>query len=192
MNPPPDVLRYGIIGSGTMGREHIGNVLALEGAEITALADPHEPSIERSLACVTQDSRPETFSDHRDLLRSGLCDVAVIASPNHTHRDLLLDALAAPVHILMEKPLAELRTDLAKLGFARAEDVSEPEDHVAALCEVMSVLVGGEDAVDLDAQQGFFETHLAPWIGRFFASRAISMSDLTAMASFLVPGVHRL
>ena len=69
---------------------------------------------------------------------------------------------------LMERPLAELRTDLARLGFTRAEDVSEPEDHAAALAEVMAALVAGEDAVDLDTQRQFFDTHLAPWMGRFF------------------------
>ncbi len=42
---------------------------------------------------------------------------------------------------LMEKPLGLLRADLARLGFERAEEVHEPEDHVAALCEVMALLI---------------------------------------------------
>lgn len=42
---------------------------------------------------------------------------------------------------LMDKPLALLRQDLMQLGFEREENVKEPEDHVAALCEVMSVLL---------------------------------------------------
>ncbi|MCP4185990.1 MAG: molecular chaperone TorD family protein, partial [Gammaproteobacteria bacterium] len=48
---------------------------------------------------------------------------------------------------LMEQPLSDLRTDLAHLGFARSEDVAEPEDHAAALCEVVSIMIG--DATDL-------------------------------------------
>ncbi|CAM3169135.1 molecular chaperone [Vibrio rarus] len=60
---------------------------------------------------------------------------------------------------LMEKPLIELRQDLASLGFERNETVKEPEDHIAALCEVMAMLVE-ENAY----QQGvFFNRHIASW-----------------------------
>ena len=44
-------------------------------------------------------------SNHRELLESGLCDVVVIASPNHTHHEVLLDVLDSGVHALVEKPL---------------------------------------------------------------------------------------
>jgi TorA maturation chaperone TorD len=72
---------------------------------------------------------------------------------------------------LNEKPLAELRDALAGLGIARAADVKEPEDHVAALCEVMAGLIDGAygAAQPLAVQRSFFETHMAPWVGRFFA-----------------------
>lgn len=70
---------------------------------------------------------------------------------------------------LMERPLAELRVDLARLGFERRENVHEPEDHVAALCETMSLMIGAEEPVPLDSQREFFGKHLEPWIGRFFA-----------------------
>jgi TorA maturation chaperone TorD len=70
---------------------------------------------------------------------------------------------------LMERPLAELRVDLARLGFERRAEVFEPEDHVAALCETMSLIIGAEDPVPLDRQWEFFGKHLEPWIGRFFA-----------------------
>ena len=72
---------------------------------------------------------------------------------------------------LNEKPLAELRDALAGLGIARAADVKEPEDHVAALCEVMAGLIAGAygSPQPLAVQRSFFETHMAPWVGRFFA-----------------------
>lgn len=70
---------------------------------------------------------------------------------------------------LNEKPLALLRSDLAALGLARAPGNPEPEDHIAALCEVMAGLAEGSLAtVDLAGQQRFFDRHLAPWAGRFF------------------------
>ena len=67
---------------------------------------------------------------------------------------------------LMEKPLGRLRDDLAILGFQRNDDVNEPEDHVAALCEVMLMLI--DEGATLEQQSHFFNTHMAAWIKRFF------------------------
>lgn len=64
---------------------------------------------------------------------------------------------------MMEKPLAEIRHDLELLGFERDENVKEPEDHIAALCEVMSMLTGEEE----DLQQAVFNKHIAPWFSSF-------------------------
>ncbi|SFC28134.1 chaperone TorD involved in molybdoenzyme TorA maturation [Marinospirillum celere] len=62
---------------------------------------------------------------------------------------------------IMEAPLIELRNDLKLLGFARSEEHKEPEDHIAALCEIMSLLIqqGASDS----RQATFFHRHLAPW-----------------------------
>jgi TorA maturation chaperone TorD len=70
---------------------------------------------------------------------------------------------------LMERPLTELRDDLSRLGFARQEGVSEPEDHIAALCEVMAMLIADpERAVDYATQRTFFTTHIGPFVARFW------------------------
>ncbi len=70
---------------------------------------------------------------------------------------------------LHERPLARLRAELATLGIERAEGQHEPEDHAAIMCEIMAGLIGGEFPATPEQQQQFFEKHLAPWIGRFFA-----------------------
>ena len=72
---------------------------------------------------------------------------------------------------LNEKPLAKLRSDMARLGIARANDVSEPEDHIAALCEMMAGLITGAFGAPLalTAQRAFFDRHLATWAPVFFA-----------------------
>ncbi len=67
---------------------------------------------------------------------------------------------------LMERPLSDLRVDLAALGFARDPSVREPEDHVAALCEVMSMLC--LESADTGRQRHFYQRHLAPWASRFY------------------------
>lgn len=67
---------------------------------------------------------------------------------------------------LMETPLAILRQDLKLLGFEREENVKEPEDHAAALFEVMAFLI--MSGAGSTTQKSFYERHLAQWIGRFF------------------------
>ena len=71
---------------------------------------------------------------------------------------------------LNEKPLALLRQDMTTLGMARADDCSEPEDHIAAVSEMMAGLIMGDfgEALDIAEQKRFFDQHLAPWAGRFF------------------------
>lgn len=68
---------------------------------------------------------------------------------------------------LMEKPLGELRRDLAQLGFERQSSVREPEDHVAALCEVMAMLI--TEQVAIKTQKRFFDQHIGGWIQAFYA-----------------------
>jgi TorA maturation chaperone TorD len=66
---------------------------------------------------------------------------------------------------LNEKPLARLRTELASLGLGRDEAMSDTEDHIAYLCEVMRYLIAGDDVAvaNLARQQSFFAEHLQPW-----------------------------
>ena len=96
-------IRYGVIGCGSMGREHIENIKALDAAEVTAISDTHPAS--RIAAAALPVNPPAVFEDHRDLLASDLCDAVVIATPNFTHIDMMRDALATDLHILIEKPL---------------------------------------------------------------------------------------
>ncbi|SMF23851.1 chaperone TorD involved in molybdoenzyme TorA maturation [Tistlia consotensis] len=71
---------------------------------------------------------------------------------------------------LHEKPLARLRGDMRLLGIAREESVKEPEDHIAALCEMMAGLISGSFGrpADLAEQRRFFDTHVGCWAPRFF------------------------
>jgi len=71
---------------------------------------------------------------------------------------------------LLEKPLANLRGDMAVLGIQPSGLSKEPEDHIAFLCEIMHGLITGAfgEPASLAAQQKFFKTHMAPWAGQFF------------------------
>nr|WP_295825604.1 molecular chaperone TorD family protein [uncultured Azospirillum sp.] len=67
---------------------------------------------------------------------------------------------------LTDRPLSALRADLQALGLERAPDVSEPEDHIAALCDVMAVLI--REGADPAVQRHMLDSHLLPWADRFF------------------------
>lgn len=108
---PP--VRYGVIGTGMMGVEHIENVMALDDGVVTAISDTHPDS--RAKGAMAAGQQATVFDDHRDLLASGLCDAVVIATPNHTHIDVLPDALATPVHVMIEKPLCTTVADCERI-----------------------------------------------------------------------------
>lgn len=120
-------LRYGIIGTGMMGVEHIENVNALDGGVVTAIADPNPESRDRGAAAAQ--GPVSIYADHRALLESGAVDAVVVASPNMTHIDVLRDTLATDLAVLIEKPmcttvedcrevvsLAEARTAMTWVG----------------------------------------------------------------------------
>jgi TorA maturation chaperone TorD len=76
---------------------------------------------------------------------------------------------------LYDTPLAELRADMAERGIGWDESIKEPQDHIAALCEMMAGLIlgtFGDRPASIAEQQSFFEAHLAPWAGDFFSDLA--------------------
>ena len=97
-----DTVRYGIIGTGMMGIEHIANLQAIDGTAVTAISDPD--ANQRKLGAEFAGGVPG-FESHQDLLGSGLCDAVVIVAPNFRHHEIILDSIAAEVHVLTEKPM---------------------------------------------------------------------------------------
>lgn len=85
---------------------------------------------------------------------------------------------------LHEKPLADLRGDMARLGIARAEGVSEPEDHIGALFEMMRGMTTATfgKPLPLAEQRRFFDVHIATWAPKFFEDL-----EAAAAARFYAP-----
>jgi predicted dehydrogenase len=110
------MLRYGLIGSGMMGQEHIRNLNLLDGVEVVAIADPDEGM--RKLSVALSGGTARAYADYSDMLSDDLCDAYIVGSPNDTHHRVMLDILPANKPILCEKPLcttsAECRDIIAK------------------------------------------------------------------------------
>lgn len=86
---------------------------------------------------------------------------------------------------LNEKPLANLRADLGKLGLIRQDDKKEPEDHAAAVCDVMRLILIAQGTPVITAEQ-FYDRHMAKWLPRFFTDlqKAPSAEFYAALAVF--------
>jgi TorA maturation chaperone TorD len=78
--------------------------------------------------------------------------------------------------LIMDKPLALVRRDLAALGLERQPRVRDSEDHLGALCEAMAMIISRDDEITLESQKTFFKNHLAPWAAHFFTDLQVAES----------------
>lgn len=99
-----DSITYAIVGTGMMGREHIANIDAIDGAEVVAISDPNPESLRLGQVAAGLD-RDHCFVDDAEMFAFGRADVYVISSPNHTHADIMKRVLTTDSHVLIEKPL---------------------------------------------------------------------------------------
>ena len=167
----PEVVRLSTLPDEDRAR---GNVYALLGNLLTGPPDDEMLQMLRGIA-------PETDDD--SLLAASWQMLAVAASrADHEslrdEYDTLFIGLGRGELVpygswyltgfLMEQPLAQLRGDLRELGIERQPGVHEPEDHAAALCDTMALLITADQPASLEHQHDFFARHLEPWIPRFF------------------------
>ena len=121
-------LRYGMIGTGMMGHEHLRNLALLGDVDVVALADPNAAML--NSAAKLAGGNPKTYGDHRAMLNDhatgeNRLDAIVIVSPNNTHHDIMMDVLATEIPVLVEKPLSTTVAD-CKQVVAKAQSRSAP------------------------------------------------------------------
>ena len=120
-------VRYGLVGTGMMGVEHLNNLAITPGAVVTAIADPVATSLGWARTALGEDGAAgvTAFPDAAALATSGLVDAVIVASPNHTHREVLTPLFGEGLAILCEKPLATTIED-ARWIVDRAEASGRP------------------------------------------------------------------
>ncbi len=109
-------LRLGIIGMGNIGQHHASYLQAgqVPRVELVAASDVVTEKIERF--------RPlAIFSDGEALIRSGLVDAVVIATPHFQHTTLGIAALRQGLHVMVEKPVSAHKADAERLIAAHRE-----------------------------------------------------------------------
>lgn len=112
-----DKLRVGVIGTGMMGFEHINNLKLMPEVEITAFADPTPHMLKTAQSMLGEKTdKVALFDNGTDLIKSGKVDAVLIASPNHTHADVLAPIFDTDLHVLCEKPLCTTPEDAARIA----------------------------------------------------------------------------
>lgn len=134
------------------------------------------------LLCTTAEPAAEPGEDEADPLAQAWIDLRRAAEGAHPgalareYQDIFIGLGSGEVMpyaswyqtgSLLEKPLLDLRRELRALGVERHADVTEPEDHAAAVCEVMALVIV-DPGVSADWQQDFHEQHVAPWMADLF------------------------
>lgn len=99
-----DPVRVGHIGTGTRGWSLIRGTGASELAKVVAVCDVYKPHAERGVEAARNDD-VKTYLDYRDLLADKNVEAVVIATPDHWHEQMVLDAVAAGKAIYCEKGL---------------------------------------------------------------------------------------
>lgn len=114
---PPDGIRIAVIGAGHLGRHHARILSSMEGARLVGVVDVDA----RRAAEIAAASSTRALTDHRELLKDGGIDAAVVAVPTEQHRDVAVELLEQRIPVLVEKPLSRSVEDAdAILEAARA------------------------------------------------------------------------
>jgi predicted dehydrogenase len=112
-----DKVRIGIVGLGSMGQFHARYLLAndIRRAELTAVSDNVPARLEPFKTV-------RTFARSEDMIRSGLVDAVLIATPHYFHTSVGIDALQQGLHVLVEKPISVHKADAERLAAAHADE----------------------------------------------------------------------
>ena len=105
-------IKYGIIGTGAMGQEHIQNINIIENAEVIAICDSNENSRNQAKMLVKESTK--FYDNLEQLITNNIADAYVIATPNFTHFNILERILKTNKHLLVEKPLCTSTQDCKK------------------------------------------------------------------------------
>ena len=104
---PAEQVVLGVIGSGSRGTFVMTVFQKDPAVRVGAICDVYEPNLEKAVSTASQISgaKPKAYRNYKDLLADKAVDAVLIATPEHWHAQMVLDALAAGKDIYVEKPL---------------------------------------------------------------------------------------
>jgi predicted dehydrogenase len=105
--PPSDQVHLGVIGAGGRGTFVMGVFQKNPSVRVGAICDVYEPNLERGLSTASKvaGNHPKAYRNYKELLADKDIQAVLIATPEHWHAQMVLDALAAGKDVYVEKPL---------------------------------------------------------------------------------------
>lgn len=97
-------IKVGVIGGGIYGTYHLRALtqLQLEGkVSLQALSDIKEEILEKN----RRKFHVNIYKDYKEMILKEKLDAVTIATPDHLHKDIVLDCIESKLNILVEKPL---------------------------------------------------------------------------------------
>ena len=95
-------MNFGLIGAGGRGKGVMGTFQKTGRINVTSVCDVYDARIDQAQ---TQAPGAKGFKEHRKLLESKDVDAVLIATPDHWHTGVAIDALNAGKDVYVEKPL---------------------------------------------------------------------------------------
>jgi predicted dehydrogenase len=111
--PPADQVSLGVIGAGGRGTLVMTTFQKDAAVRVAAICDVYEPNLER--AATTAGTKPKLYRNYKELLADRDIQAVLIATPEHWHAQMVLDALAAGKDVYVEKPLCHTPEEGARL-----------------------------------------------------------------------------
>ncbi|MBN1290390.1 MAG: Gfo/Idh/MocA family oxidoreductase [Candidatus Latescibacteria bacterium] len=104
-----DKINFGVIGVGGMGTGHVNSLVGRskdDNIEVVAISDCYKSRITRAVTiCKEKQNNAEGYIDYRNLLDRKDIDAVLIATPDHWHSKITIEAMEAGKHVYCEKPL---------------------------------------------------------------------------------------
>ncbi|MEX2263161.1 MAG: Gfo/Idh/MocA family oxidoreductase [Bryobacteraceae bacterium] len=122
---PSGRLNLGVIGSGGRGTYVMSVFQKDPTVRVAGICDVYEPNLERALSAAAkgQEVSPKAFRNYKELLDDKGIQAVLIATPEHWHHRMVLDALASGKDVYVEKPLCQ--TPEQGVELVRAEKASK-------------------------------------------------------------------
>ncbi len=116
-----DRVRLGVIGVGSRGKHLAEHLLINPEADVVAICDDYQPSIDSTLNLFKDSKKPDVYYDYRKMLERKDIDAVIVATPLHLHKEMTVDCLEAGKHVMMEKSMAKSIEDCHEIVMKHKE-----------------------------------------------------------------------
>lgn len=168
-------IRLGVIGSGGRGTFVMGVFQKDKALQVGAICDVYEPNLERALSVATKGgSSPKAYRNYKQLLEDKSVKAVLIATPEHWHARMVLDALAAGKDVYVEKPLC--RTPEEGLVLVEAEKRTKQIIQVGMQRRSYDLYIEGAKVVRA-GQLGAVRMVRSWWLNNYLSGQKVTKLD---------------